>query len=199
MAAVNGYTDLITLKTRLDIVDTSVDTILENVIEAASRAIDGFTNRHFFQAAGVTRHYTGEFGDLLFVDDLVNVTTLTTDEDGDRTYETAWATTDFDLEPFNAADDNRPFTKIRTTPNGVRAFPRIRRGVEIVGDWGWPAVPDAITEATLIQAFRLYKRKDAPFGVAGNAELGQLQVLRMLDPDVKGLIAPYRRMVAGAI
>jgi hypothetical protein len=44
-----------------------------------------------------------------------------------------------------------------------------------------------IREATLIQALRLYKRKDSPEGVLGSAEWGTVRVSR-LDPDVAKLV-----------
>jgi hypothetical protein len=42
---------------------------------------------------------------------------------------------------------------------------------------------------------RLYKRKDAPFGVVGStsAEMGQLMVIPKLDPDVKFLLDAYKK------
>ncbi|MFC8456442.1 hypothetical protein ACFUJ0_06100 [Streptomyces sp. NPDC057242] len=56
--------------------------------------------------------------------------------------------------------------------------------------FGWPAVPDDITEAALIQAARLYRRKDSPEGVTGSAEWGVVRLSRR-DPDVWNLIDPY--------
>jgi hypothetical protein len=44
-------------------------------------------------------------------------------------------------------------------------------------------IPDEVTEATLIQASRLYKRKDSPEGITGSAELGVVRLGRT-DPDV---------------
>jgi hypothetical protein len=49
-----------------------------------------------------------------------------------------------------------------------------------------------VRQATLIQATRLFKRKDAPFGVIGSAEMGQLQVVPTIDPDIKLLLAGYK-------
>jgi hypothetical protein len=192
MAITNGYASLSEIKARLGIADTVDDSVLEAVVEAASRAIDNWTARQFY-ATTATRYFTAEDGDLLFVDDLLTVTTLKTisqNSAGTRTYGDTWAATDYDLEPFNST----PKTRIRLNPGGAYAFPTEAKGVEIAGSWGYSSTaPDAINEACLLQAARLFKRKDAPFGVAGTPETGTMQLPR-LDPDVRMLLEPYRRL-----
>lgn len=198
MAIVNGYATLAEVKARLSITDTADDAILEAIIEAVSRSIDATTGRRFWKdASAVTRALTAEFTDLLYVPDLVSITTLKTDENGDRTYEVTWATTDYDTEPEGGivgGITGWPITAIRARADSSsqqRSFPRDRRAVEISGIWGWNAIPDAINEAALIQSARLHKRKDAPFGVAGSGEFGQTTFIARLDPDVKILVAPF--------
>lgn len=200
MPITNGYATLNELKARLGISDTDADTILENVIEAVSRWIDSFTARRFY-AVSETRYYTAEWPDLLLLgDDLLSVTTLKTDDDGDRVYETTWASTDYDLEPYNATLDGKPYTQIRITPNGRYTFPGTRRGVEIAGSFGYAATtPDVVNEACLLQSERIYKRKDAPFGVTGAPEVGISTVIPRLDPDVRTMLEPLRKMHVGAI
>ena len=68
----------------------------------------------------------------------------------------------------------------------------------MVGKFGWCAVPDVIAEACLIQAQRLFKRRDAIFGVVGSAEMGQLVTIAKLDPDVQMLLMAYRKLTVGA-
>ena len=134
---------------------------------------------------------------MALVEDLLTVTTLKTDADGDRTYESTWATTDYDLEPYNAprASPARPYTRIVTAPNGVYTFPSIRKGIEIAGSWGFLATtPPAVKEACLLQCVRLFMRKDTPFGVTGSAEMGHLSVIPKLDPDVKLLLDPFKKI-----
>jgi hypothetical protein len=53
-------------------------------------------------------------------------------------------------------------------------------------------VPASVKLAALLQATRLFKRKEAPFGVAGSLELGsELRLLAKLDPDVEMLLGGY--------
>lgn len=204
MTISNGYATLAEFKARYYAGSSSTtdDTVVENVIEAVSRWIDHFCNRRFHTTSSdETRYFTAEFDDLLLTnDDIVSITTLATDEDGDRTYETTWAATDYDLEPFNASLDGRPYTRIAVTPNGDNAFPvDIAKGVKVLGKFGYSATPDAINEACLIQSGRIFKRKDSPFGVAGVNDFGQMQMVSALDPDVKALLMPFRKMTVGAI
>jgi hypothetical protein len=192
MAITNGYATLSEVKARLGISDTVDDTVLEGVVEAASRAIDAWTDRQFF-ATSATRYFTAEAGVWLAVDDLLSVTTLktlTANAAGTRTYGNTWATTDYDLDPFNAT----PKRLVVVNPGGAYTFPTDPRGVEIVGSWGYASsAPTDVKEACLIQAARLFKRKDAPFGVAGSAEAGQM-MLPALDPDVRAMLRKFRRL-----
>lgn len=192
MAITNGYCTLAELKANLGISDSTEDTPLEKAVEAASRGIDkmvGFT----FYAATATKYFTPERPDLLFVEPLISITTLKTDEDGDRTFERTWATTDYDLEPLNAT----PKEMIRISPLGSYSFPMARKSVEIVGSWGYAATaPMDVQMACLIQAARIFKRKDAPFGTLGSAELGFARVVN-LDPDVAGPLRHYRQIEVG--
>lgn len=52
--------------------------------------------------------------------------------------------------------------------------------------------PANVVEASLIQAGRVFRRKDAPFGVVGSAEMGSGIVIARLDPDVRMMLDPFR-------
>lgn len=200
MTITAGYCTLAQLKARLDIYDFQDDTILEAVVQGVSRSIDAMTGRRFYSTtADETRYYTAEFGDVLYTDDLLSITTLQTDDDGDRTYENTWAATDYDLLPDNAVLDGKPYTRIELAPYGDYAFPEgVRKGVKITGRFGYNATdshPDVVREACLIQAARIFKRKDAPFGVTGSPEMGQMQPIAKIDPDVELMLLGVKRLI----
>lgn len=185
--AENMYATLEDLKARLDITGTSQDVDLEEVLEAASRYIDGLCGRVFFPGDEPRRLTADSHGLVILPDDLHEIASIAVDRDGDGVYETPWELTDVDLQPYPG-----PYQMLRT--RGNKSFPTYRYGVQVTGTWGFGAdVPAPVREATLLQAARLYKRKDAPFGVAGNAEHGQLQTISRVDPDVKALIEPFIR------
>ena len=195
-----AYATLAELKAFVGIptADTADDTILTMALDAATTQVDQFADRTFTAGVG-TRYYTATDGGRLEVDPISTLTGLVvaTDENGDGTYETTWTiNTDFRMEPVNAAAAGDPWTRIIGL--GTRQFPRLqyRPGVSVTASFGWPGgtAPAAVKNATLIQASRLFKRKDAPFGVAGSVEFGsEVRLLAKLDPDVESLLKPYRR------
>jgi hypothetical protein len=180
--------------------DTADDTTLQLALDAAAAQVDQFCDRTFAaDAAPTTRFYTVTDTGLLSVDPISTVTGLVvaTDDNADGTYETTWTVgTDFRLEPINAAAWGEPWTRLVAL--GTRWFPRIqwRPGVSVTARFGWPGgtPPAPVKQAALLQAARLWKRKDAPFGVAGSVEFGsEVRLLAKLDPDVESLLRPYRR------
>ena len=201
MAISNGYATQAEFEEWLgDLPAGTTDAILEDAIESASRHVDGLTGDLFYPLTGATFVFTpNDSSTLSLAPSLRTVTTLKTDDDGDRVYETTWATTDYDLEPLNASIFSRPYTSIRLAPNGRYAFSRLARGVQIVGDWGWATAPDPIKTATLILAARLFGRKNSPLGVAGSSGIGEAILIGRSDPDVMALVAPYRRFAVVAV
>lgn len=145
MAVLNGYCTLTDLKNRhkLSTTDATRDAKMEKLIEEASRWIDNVTGRQFY-ASIATRYFTAQADWFCRVDDLLSVTTLKTDTDGDRTYENTWLATDFELVPSNST----PYLRIEVSPKGTYSFPLIRKGVEIAGKWGYGEVSTTST-ATL--------------------------------------------------
>lgn len=194
-----NYTDVETLKTRLEIEDGDHDhdLTLQSILEAVSRMIDNYTHRRFYTATE-TRYYTPVSRVEAFIDDCVSVTAVVTDDNADRTYPSTWSATDYDLEPYNAALDGKPYTTICVAENSTKEFPVVKKGLKITGAFGYCTstnIPDPIVEACNLQSERVYKRKDAPFGVMGSADMGTVTVIPKLDPDVKMLLDPYKRLV----
>jgi len=118
--------------------DTTRDAVMHKMIEAASRWIDAQCFRKFYTTTE-TRYYTARYADWLKVDDLVSVTSIKTDDGSSRTYPTTWSATDYDLEPFDARNltPALPYNMIRTTPQGLNYFPTFKKGIQIVGTWGF--------------------------------------------------------------
>jgi hypothetical protein len=190
----NGYCTLAILKTRLGITDSTDDTTLENVVEAVSRWIDGYCRRRFYTSTNdETRYYTPQSSTMCITDDIISVSAITADDTATRAWSTTWAATDYDLMPYNST----PYLYIATTPSGKYRFsPGITKFLKVVGKFGYAATePDAVNEACLLQSERIFKRKDAPFGVAGSGALGQTLLISDVDPDVKALLAPPIRRV----
>ena len=197
MAISNGYCTLAEIKARLDIDtdDTTDDAMIEDMVEAVSRWIDETTGRRFYQASE-TRYYCAEFWDLLEVDDLTAVSALVTDTDGDRSYETTWAATDYDLLPVNAALAGKPYTQIAVSPAGRYAFPAgMAKGVKVTGTFGyWATVPADVKEPCLLLCEYVFQRHDAILGVLGTGEFATALRTDGFAKDIVGFLRPYGRM-----
>ena len=195
MAITNGYATLAQVKGALRITDSVDDSLLEMAIESASRLIDGYTYRYFYNAGTAVRNFAAEDSYLVNIDDLVSISELkTTDEIGSEY--TIWNATDYQLQPVNGRQDGLsiPYTSILAVDDKLFNTLGSQALVRITGVWGWSAVPIAVTQATIIQSSRIYKRLDSPLGVAGFGDLGAIRVGRSLDPDVEQLVMPYRIM-----
>jgi hypothetical protein len=195
MAITNGYASLADVKAALRITDSVDDSLLEMAIESASRLIDGYTYRYFYNAGTATRDFVASDSYLTIIDDLISLSELkTTDEIGSE-YVT-WGSADYQLRPVNGKQDglNVPYTSILSTDDLLFNILGEQALVRVTGVWGWTAVPIAIKQATVIQSSRIYKRLDSPLGVAGFGDLGAIRVGRSLDPDVEQLVMPYRIM-----
>lgn len=191
----NEYITDAQLKLQLGGIDFATnDALLNAAREGASRSIDARCGRRFyadgaatarvFNPAGrVSRNSAGE--ESLYVDDISTTSGLIV-EIGAGTYT---AITTYETEPENALVRGRAIDRLRL-PIGGSWQEGTGARVRVTADWGWPTVPAAIVEATLILAARLYKRKDSPEGNMGNAEWGVLRVVK-LDPDVERLVADY--------
>lgn len=183
------YVSLQELKQSLAITDAASDVDLERALDAASRAVEGFTGREFFLRTATTRLYYPEDGHRVLTPDLVAVTSLKVDEDGDRTYSLTLSATDYELWPLSGP----PYQEVRVWPLSSEAFVP-GRYVQVVGSFGClvdGAAPVDVKLATLLLASRYSKRPEAPFGVLGATDLGTYQRISKEDPDVATLLQPW--------
>ena len=192
-----SYATLAEFKSAIGITDSTDDTPLQSVLDATDALIDNYTDRkQGFGTATETRYYNADTWQYVLVDDLVSVTTLTTDDNGDGTYPTTWvAGTDYNLAPGNAALDGWPYTELDVSVTYPKNFPKgVYRGVKVTGVFGWPTVPNAVKQAAIIQASAVWSSRTSPFGVIGSADLGGiLRQTRALHPEAQVLLDAYRR------
>jgi len=193
MAWQPDYVTTTDLKGFLKIDDTEDDAQLAYAVTAASRSIDKFCNRQFgLLASAQDRVYTARWDVTLgkYVVDVDDVMTTT-----GMVITGAATITDYTLRPSNADLNGKPWTRIILNSGGRETLD----GITVTAKFGWSAVPVAVQQAALVQSSRLFKRKDAPFGIAGSPELGsELRLLAKVDPDVAVVLSPYqRRRVVG--
>ena len=203
------YVDKEDVKTWLGLSGTGQDANIDIAINAACRAIDDFCGREFIQSEAVEdRYYDCEFADYAFVDDIATTTGLvvkTLNEDGTDD-QTLVLNTDFYLYPLNSdkLTPTMPFYKIvMAIENGGKVLPtHYPKGLKVTAKFGFPDqhnagsyIPEAITQAALIQSARFWQRRISPMGFSGNPETGQAPVMFLteLDPDVITLCKRFKK------
>jgi hypothetical protein len=164
----------------------------------------------------------------VYVDDISSASgvTVAVDNTGTGVYAQTFAATDYQLEPVNAIVKGRPINQIRAV--GAKFFPiydyaspwvtvganrtfyapgavnpiinRVGQAtVQVTATWGWPSIPMPIKQATIIQSVMLYQAKDAPAGLAGTPDMGQIRYPTGLHPSAIMLCKPYVQNAGGLI
>lgn len=201
------YVDKEDLKGYIGLSGTSQDNNIDNAINGASRQIDAICNRYFWQDEEVNTHYYTPVNEFYIVTEDISTTTglvVSLDTTDNGTYDTTLTLdTDFVLKPFNPrhyhkgnTSYNFPQNEIHILPtrSSERFDPKIIKNIKVEAKFGFPAIPEAIAQACLIQSLRLFKRKDTPFNVFGNEQTGQVELFNKFDPDALELIKGYKKI-----
>ena len=202
MTLTNAYVTLNAVKDELGRSDVANDARIEAAINSASRHIDDYTGRRFWQDSTVVARefYADDALELQSsVDAVLDISTTTglivkLDDGDDGTFSTTLTiNTDYVLTPANAADDGEPFTGIRLV-DGLYRFPSSssnRPGVQVTAKFGWASVPDPVVQACLIQSVLLYKATDAALGGLSFGDGAFLRVRGGLNPIAQSLVDRY--------
>jgi hypothetical protein len=167
---------------------TYVDEDIDDAIAAAAKAIDNYCNRTFAAAAAdTTRKYDPVSSEWVSVHDLQQAPTSVTVSGTALVLDT-----DYYLAPVPVATPGPPYGALRKI---TVSFPRnVPQSVVVVGRFGWPSVPDPIVSATKIVGSRILQRsRSAPFGILPFGDQGEAMRITQADPDVRFLLAGYRR------
>ena len=201
MAATN-YATTGQLRRRIGVVDGGEDDLLDAALVAASRLIDGWCGRKFYQDDLPTTARVFVPHDRSWLDlDGADISTTTglvvaTDPNDSGAYGTSLTLgTHFQVEPlsgYSPSGEAWPVTRLRVINAGGEWFPGSygRPTVSITARWGWPAVPAPVTQACLSLAADIFKSKDVTFGGGGSSLLGQFEVSQNLL--AVALLSPYR-------
>jgi hypothetical protein len=181
MAITNGYADLEELQEWLGDSRGENDALMERAIESASRIIDTYCHRRFYlDEVSSARLFKGS-DELIYTDDYVTLTSVTP-ELSLGVLGTAYDVTSYRPGPLNAVVAQEPYSHIEG------AFSWGYTSVDAI--WGWPSVPANVTQACLMKAARIYKRRESVQGTLGFDEFA-LRISRE-DSDVMDILGPYR-------
>jgi hypothetical protein len=189
-----AYVELGAVRTSLGEQTPTRDDLIEAAISAAEKAIDNTCGRTFAVSGSATarvfapneRRVLIEDGEVLIVDDIGSLTDLAVESGSGGSYSAVSAST-YEAWPLGALTRGWPVTALLALGG---CWPTGTGRVRVTARWGWPSVPADVTQATLLLATRLYRRKDSPEGVIGSADFGLLRVTNR-DPDVRALLEPY--------
>ncbi len=204
-------------------IDIAVEAASRMIDEFCAREVGAFSA----DTASSARVFTPMSFAQVYTDDISTASgiTVAVDQTGTGVYDQTWSASDYQLEPVNAVAKGRPINQLRAVGAkffpifdyaspwvvaGNRSFyspgavlPAINRvgqaTVQVTATWGWPSIPTAIKQATLIQATMLYQAKDAPAGLAGTPDIGQIRYPTGLHPSALLLVKPYVQNAGGLI
>lgn len=164
-------------------------------IAAASRAVDRFCNRQFGKTDAVeTRTFEAEWSRrlgryLARIDDVQTTTGLVVTAAG-----SAIGSSNYTLYPLNAAGYGQPWERLAVDTVTTPTHGTGPCTVDVTATFGWTAVPDAIKNATLLEAARIFQSRTAPFGIAGSPDQGsEMRLLDKVHPVVAEMLQPFRR------
>ena len=161
MAITNGYATLAEYKSWITMREGSIssdsddDAVIEIHIEAASRYFDRESGKRFFaDDSDATRYYTPTDTQILEIDPLsASPTSVSIDTTGLRSYTALTEDTDFEVWPYNAAEEGDPYTELHIISTlASYSWPLTTKGVQVVGKFGFPSVPTDVKEAVLMIA-----------------------------------------------
>lgn len=170
---------------------TDLQARISDAIDAVTEGIEDDTDR-VFAASSETRTFKTHAGSVLYLPDFTAITTLKFDDDDDGTFETTIASTAYELGKQRDRTD-WPYDRVRLLDRSLPSGGRREYRIQVVGTFGWAAVPSAINQACSLMAARISQRTSAAlFGTQSFGDLGAASI-RSTDPDYLRLIGPYRK------
>ena len=159
---------------------------LLRLIESVSGTLETYTRRHF-NTITATRYFAGNGKiRLLFPEwDIVAITTLKEDDNGNNTYSVTWSSTDYELWPYEANPTgkiqiSRPYEAIEVNlrSNGSQdVFLKGQKRYEIIGKfgyWEWPndVGTDLSSSDTMSSSDTTFRDTSTAFAPSTKIEVG---------------------------
>jgi hypothetical protein len=154
--------------------------MLTRAIEAASAQIDGICGRTFMAVSEV-RYLTALTATTIDLGYVSEIELIDIDATNDYTYGTPLLAEHY----FLTDTRGRRYLQLKST--ALDSFPLTTNAVRVTGLFGEEAPPPDVKMATMLQAARLWKRKDAVFGEISN-QYGNMRIASGFDQDARQLL-----------
>ena len=187
-----AYTTVAAVKAYLGISESGDDDLIDTLIDAAQKAIDGYCHRTFEASADSTRYFDCTFptigGAYLYLDDEICSVTTVTNGDGNEVTSAQYTTW-----PRNET----PYTRIRLLSNSGKTWTytdEYMGAISVVGKWAYSEeAPDDIAQACVRLASFKFRAKDSPLTDVTAIEAGTVISTPGMPADVKMALGPYRK------
>jgi len=122
-------------------IDGSMDTRINEWIQAAQKYIEWYTGREF-EDDSEERYFDGPGGNILYIDDFTSITTFQTLDSDGSTVDVTYDSTDYFEYPLNGS----PKHIIKLNPQGnYGSLPKGKKRIKIDAVWGYATdVPEDI-------------------------------------------------------
>lgn len=189
------YCSVDEVKAVVDVKNPAQDAEIARAVTAASRMAESYTGRRFYldDTSSARVYWPDRYRTCrVCTDDFSTLVSVKSDAGDDGAYETTY--TNYQTYPLNGLAAGLPWAYESIDLTDGQTFPigTYKPPVQVTATWGWASVPDAVKQATIVQAIRLWKGQLAPFGVL---EVADVTVARLpqVHPEVAALLAPYRK------
>lgn len=193
-----AHASLAELKAALRISDATDDTLLTLALDAATELVNAHCGRTFTASVVASTRLFNPSGRRVEVDDIYNTAGLIVNYGGTAIVAIVEnVSPGYQLLPLNAPGLGEPYTAIdlgSTAAFGAFWYGQFK--IRVTALWGYSAeIPKSVKQATVLQASRIFSRRQSPYGVAGSPEMGaELRLLAKVDPDVAVMLSSFVKM-----
>lgn len=175
------------------------------LLEAASRRVEAYCGRQFNKETAATqRRFRASDPERVRVDDFHTLTGLEVEVDG-----TVWDSSYYEPRPYDGVHNGEPGWPFFDLLSVNRFWPMSRRPtIYVTAQWGWPAVPMGVAEATLDVAAAMAAGGGASSGIVSRESIDNYSVsyagagtgltVGSRVPSLLAKAEPYRRKRLGA-
>lgn len=183
--AIGTYATATLVKARLNITDTTDDTVLGVVCDQVNQYVETKTGRVLAPVGSATFLIDGDGCDRFYFANGIRAVSALSVGDYTNSGRTALATTDYFLRPSTHERlPGWPATWVILSDLGSRrTFPRGFETISMTATTGFAAIPDDVTEVACVAAARAWHAvQNGQADIVGTDEMGRVLVSRFFSP-----------------